>query len=357
MTDIRPYTGVRVLDLTHHFGTYAGKLFADLGAEVLAPTSRNGDFVLAFSAASKSGLPDGESEETLREIARTAQIILLEKRGQLASEWLALSQANPAAVVTVISPFGLDGPWAERPATDLTLQAAGGIAYLSGTMDRAPLRLPFEQSVPVASVYAAVVSAIAFWDAEQTGGGHVIDISVQECIAHSLQNAIQVYDLEDRISMRGGEGTRDCSEDHFPCKDGYVFTVVSPMLGNMWQTFLGWMTEVSPKTAQTLSDQKWLDRPWRTTAEAKAEYRRLVEPIYARLTRTELRDIAVARRLIFAPVARITDLFTDDQLSLGQFFVDRLSADTGAPVKLPGAPYRLSEPVWNIGTENERNVQ
>lgn len=355
MTDIRPYTGVRVLDLTHRYGTYAGKLFADLGAEVVAPAPKDGDFALAFAAASKAGLPGGESDEALREVAKTAQIILAEKGGRLAGEWLALSQASPAAVVTVISPFGLDGPWADRPSSDLTLQAAGGIAYLSGTIDRAPLRLPFEQSVPVASVYAAVVSAIAFWDAEKTGKGHVIDISVQECIAHSLQNAIQVYDLENRISMRGGEGTRDCSEDHFPCKDGYVFTVVSPMLGDMWKTFLGWLTEVSPDTAQALSDKKWLDRPWRTTAEAKAEYRRLVEPVYARLTRTELRDIAVARRLIFAPVARITDLFTDDQLSLGQFFVDRLSAD-GAAVKLPGAPYRLSEPVWMIGTKNERNA-
>ena len=356
MTDIRPYTGVRVLDLTQRYGTYAGKLFADLGAEVIAPAPNGGDFVLAFSAASKSLLNGDASDETLRELAKSSQIILLEKGGPLSGEWLALSQDCPAAVIIVISPFGLDGPWADRPASDLTLQAAGGIAYLSGTIDRAPLRLPFEQSVPVASVYAAVVSAIAFWDAEKTGRGHVIDISVQECIAHSLQNAIQVYDLEDRISMRGGEGTRDCSEDHFPCKDGYVFTVVSPMLGDMWNTFLGWLAEVSPDTAQALSDPKWRDRPWRTTAEAKAEYRRLVEPVYAGLTRTELRDIAVARRLIFAPVARVSDLFTDDQLSLGQFFVDHLLAETGVAVKLPGAPYRLSEPVWRIGTGNERNA-
>ena len=350
--DIRPYTGVRVLDLTHRYGSYAGKLFADLGATVVASGADRGDFLEAFSAASKTPASEAladDSDETLRDFASTAQLILLEKGGRLADEWFDLADANPKAVVTVVSPFGLEGPWADRAATDLSLQAAGGIAYLSGTIDKAPLRLPFEQSTPVASVYAAVVSAIALWDAEETGKGHLIDVSVQECIAHSLQNAIQVYDLEDRISMRGGEGTRDCSEDHFACKDGYVFAVVSPMLGNMWQTFVAWLGEFMPDTAKALSDEKWLDRPWRTTAEAKAEYRKLVEPAFAQFTRTELRDIAVARRLIFAPVARISDLFTDDQLSAGDFFVETLSSITGKPVTFPGAPYRLSEPVWRIG--------
>lgn len=350
--DIRPYSGVRVLDLTHRYGSYAGKLFADLGATVVASGAGRGDFLEAFSAASKTpatqALAD-DTDQSLRDFARTAQLILLERDGRLADIWHDLAAANPAAVVTVVSPFGLDGPWADRAATDLSLQAAGGIAYLSGTVDKAPLRLPFDQTTPVTSVYTAVVSAIALWDAEQTGKGHVIDVSVQECIAHSLQNAIQVYDLENRISMRGGEGTRDCSEDHFPCKDGYVFAVVSPMLGNMWQTFVGWLGEVAPEVAQSLAQDKWLDRPWRTTAEAKAEYRALVEPVFARFTRTELRDIAVARRLILAPVARISDLFTDDQLSAGDFFVEALSPSTGKPVTFPGAPYRLSEPVWRIG--------
>ena len=64
---------------------------------------------------------------------------------------------------------------------------------------------------------------MALWDNEERGTSHVLDVSAQEAIAHSLQNAIQVYDLEGRISMRGGEGTRDATESAFACKDGYVF--------------------------------------------------------------------------------------------------------------------------------------
>src|SRR5690606_26016538 len=97
-----------------------------------------------------------------------------------------LRAVAPKAVVTAISPYGITGPLADAPASDLVLQAAGGIAWLSGRIEEAPLSLPFQQATMVASIYAATVTAIALVDAEARETGHLIDVSVQECIAHSL---------------------------------------------------------------------------------------------------------------------------------------------------------------------------
>jgi len=241
MADRQPYEGVLILDLTHRLGSYAGRLFADLGAEVIRVEPPGGlpdrhklsDADDAFEArffflnASKKSVvidfDDPGDRRRLDGLVRRAAIVLVERDGPLFHDAAALCRLSPALVVTAISPFGMTGPLAEAPASDLVVQAAGGIAWMSGRIEDAPLSLPFEQATMVASIYAATVTAIALVDAERTGQGHVIDVSAQECIAHSLQNAIQVWDLERRVSIRGGEGTRDASEDVFPCKDGFVF--------------------------------------------------------------------------------------------------------------------------------------
>ncbi len=163
----------------------------------------------------------------------------LERGGPLYGRVGDIRAIAPSAVITAVSPYGMTGPLADAPASDLTLQAAGGIARMSGRIEDAPLSLPFDQATMVASIYAATVSAIALVDAEATGKGHLIDVSAQECIAHSLQNAIQVWDLEQRISVRGGEGTRDATEDIFPCRDGYIFLAAPPALGGSFRALIG----------------------------------------------------------------------------------------------------------------------
>src|SRR5690606_9415583 len=124
----------------------------------------------------------------LERLCARSDIILLERGGPLFRAAERIGKLNPRAIVTAISPFGLTGPMTDAPASDLAVQAAGGIAWMSGRVDDAPLSLPFEQATMVGSIYAATVTAIAFADAERTGQGHIIDVSVQECIAHSLQN-------------------------------------------------------------------------------------------------------------------------------------------------------------------------
>ena len=359
VTAPQPYSGIRILDLTFKLGRYATKLFADLGAEVIRIEPQAGlpdriassgaDYAFAFFNTSKKSIVlDLDSEAGRRAfvpLAESAAVIFLEAGGPLSGDLVWLRSLNPNAVITHIAPYGLCGPLEHVPATDLTLQAAGGIAWLSGRTDAPPLRLPVDQSVMIASVYAAVATAICLMDTEAGGGGHLVDVSAQEAIAHSLQNALQVFDLEGRISRRGGEGTRDATEDIFPCKDGYVFLAAPIVLGISWKALLGWMQDTGSPAAEILSAPAWSDSKWRTTLEAKDAFRAAFEPFLADKTKREATEQALRRKIVMSAVSRISDVLQDEQLAYRDYFVTVADPRLGETT-LPGAPYRLSAPVW-----------
>ena len=351
----RPYSGLRVLDLTHWLGRYAARLYSDLGAEVtrIARPGAPSDYAATFCDAGKQVIaldpqsPDGRAG--IAQLVRSARLIFVERDGPLAGELAWLRSLRSQSVICHVSPYGLGGPLQDAPANDLSLQAAGGLAWLSGRPGQAPLRLPGEQSVMIASVYAAVASALCLADLEAGGAAHLVDVSAQECIAHSLQNALQVYDLEGRISQRGGEGTRDATEDLFACEDGFVFLAAPLQLGVSWTALLGWMREAGDPAAAALEAPEWSDRVWRMTAEARSRFRPLIEAFLRATPKQEATLQALRRRIVLAQVSRVSDVLGDEQLAFRQFFVDFDHPASGR-LRFPGAPYRLSAPVWAIGS-------
>lgn len=356
---LRPYNDVRILDLTHRYGAYAGRLFADLGAEVIRVEPVGGlpdrrasakpDPCFMFLNANKKSVeldfeaPDGQAR--LDALLASAKAVFVERDGPLYDRVARLGMVNPRAIITAISPYGMTGPLADAPASDLVLQAAGGIAWMSGRIEREPLALPFSQTTMVGSIYAATVTAIALHHAETTGHGHLIDVSVQECIAHSLQNAIQVWDLEQRISIRGGEGTRDATEDIFPCRDGFVFLASPLALGNSWKLLVAWMKELAHPSGDLFSQERWSSREWRLTREAREEFRTNFTAFSMQFSKEEMARQAIARRIVMGPVSRISDVIDDPQLAYRNFFTQVETAD-GRKLRFPGAPYKLSPQVW-----------
>jgi len=366
MSIARPYDDIRIIDLTGTLSAYATRLFANLGAEVIMiepPGGRierrqnplpeapdYGSAAFAFLNAGKKSItldwktPEGAAQ--LEKLVASAAIVVVETEARtLLPQVLKVPGKR---VVTVVSHFGLDGPYADYKGCDLVTQSLGGIAWLSGVPGEPPLRLPGEQSAMVTSVYAAAVTALALWDLEVHDQPHVIDVSAQECIAHSLQNAPQVWDLEHRILSRGGEGIRDATEDIFACKDGHVFLAAPLSLPMSWKAVVEWMGEEDDPGHVRLSEPDWRNRPLRATAPMRKEFKAIFEHFIADKTRAEMRDAALKRKIVMAPVARIGDLAEDPQLIFRQFFGDIPHPALGKSLRFPGAPYRLSQPVWKI---------
>ncbi len=371
MKNNQPYSGITVLDFTYELGSYATRLFADLGAEVIriepqggAPDRTRGQalpkgearctaqYTFAFRNASKSTViidpNSAEGKECATAYLQRAQLIFLERGGLFADQLNWVRSLNQSAVITYVSPYGLTGPSANLKSNDLTLQAAGGIAWMSGRPCESPLRLPVDQSVMITSVYAAVAAAAALFDSEATAQGHLIDVSGQECIAHSLQNAIQVYDLEGVISSRGGEGTRDATEDIFSCKDGRML-VASPLgLGPSWHSLVEWIKEAGHPAVDTLIQPRWLDGQWRKTLQAQQEFRGAFASFIANYSKKEIMDQALTRKIVMSPISSIGDILADVQLAHRGYFTSMAGCGVDHAITFPGAPYQFSEPVWAV---------
>lgn len=371
MAHDQPYSDITVLDMSFGLGSYAARLFADLGADVtrLEPPGGASDrrlmnalpegpardaarYTFAFRNTSKSSecvdvdTPDGLAR--VQTLVGDAHVLFLERDGLLADRVAWLREINPAAVLVVMSPFGSNGPHAHWKANDLTLQAAGGIAWLSGRGDGPPLRLPVDQSVMIASAYASAAAAAALFDAERTGHGHLIEISAQECIAHSLQNALQVYDLEGVVSSRGGDGARDAAEMLLPCLDGRV-AVASPLgLGPSWYSLVAWIREEGHAAADILEQPRWSDAKWRRTQAARDEFREEFGSFIAGHTREDIMTQALKRKIVMSPVSKIGDVLRDKQLAYRNYFTSLPGIVPGREVLVPGAPYQFSEAVWAV---------
>jgi benzylsuccinate CoA-transferase BbsE subunit len=366
----RPFDDIQVLDMTYDIGRYVGRLFADLGALVtrIEPpfglpdwrkassrdpaVSEPAVYEFEFLNASKATyMLDTESDKgraVFAALAKSAEVILVERGGPLYDELDWLTSLSPSLVVTSVSPYGRTGPCADAPASDLTLQAGGGIAWMSGRIDDAPLRLPGSQVTMITGVYAAVATSLALYDTRSTGHGHVVDVSAQECIAHSLQNSIQMWDFEKKVSMRGGEGTRDASEDMFACKDGLIFLAAPRSLGVSWNALVGWIRETGHPAGEALAEARWADRVWRLTAEAKRILREELESFTRLYTKEELTREAIQRKIVMGPVSTVLDVLEDPQLRHRKFFEPVALTHLNAIARFPGAPYRLSEPVWSV---------
>jgi benzylsuccinate CoA-transferase BbsE subunit len=367
----RPYAGVRIIDLTQELGAYCTRLFADLGAEVIRieppqgradrhkapalpgvdPASFGGVPYTFLNVNKKSVTIDPQTpagRKIVAELIGASQVVVYEPAKGTAIELADILAVSGPRVVTAISYFGLTGPYSHFAGSDLVAQALGGIVWLSGEPGKPPLQLAGQQSLFVTSLYAAAATAIALWHGEETGASHLLDVSAQEAIAHSLQNANQVYDLEGRISSRGGEGVRDATESAFACKDGYVFLAAPLALSASWSALLNWMKEEQVEGLSRLHEPDWADRPTRATAAMKAEFRALFERFIADKTKAELGAEALRRKIVMAPVSRIADLQADQQLVFRRFFQKVPVPGLGNEVLFPGAPYRLSEPVWRI---------
>ncbi|MGY4785400.1 CoA transferase [Rhodococcus opacus] len=357
---IGPLDGVTVVDLTTPLGAYTGRLLSDLGAEVIRIESVDGapersrpplignqtGVEFAFSEAGKrSAVADLTDPASLRNLLDTAQI-LLTSEGPTALRAHDLHPVDttgrhPELVHVSISPFGLTGPYADRPASDLTLLAAGGLLALAGDTDREPVRAWGNQSAIVGGVHAAAAALIALLSLEQTGRGQIVDLSVQEAVAHSLENAVQYLDLEGVVRSRAGAGPAEAGTGLFRCADGWVY-VVGGLGGRplAWPAIVDWLRDGGIGEADTLLDSRWQERAWRRSTEGSAEFRRLFEQFAEHRTKQDLYESGQRRGISVAPVATPEDLLVNPQLTARDFF-RTLSID-GHDTLFPGPPYRFA---------------
>ena len=229
MPDSPPLRGLVVVDLSRVLaGPYCTMLLADLGASVIKverpgdgdDARRIGPFVAGRSAYFASlnrgkrsialDLKDPEDRGVFERLLERADVLVENYRAgtleRLGYGWEALHARWPRLVLASVSGFGQTGPYRERPAYDLIVQAMGGIMSLTGHPGEPPARAGTSLGDIAAGLFAAVGIESALLDRERTGLGRRVDVAMLDCQIAIRENAIARYAATGRAP--GPLGTR-----------------------------------------------------------------------------------------------------------------------------------------------------
>lgn len=199
--------GIVVVDLsTSLSGAYTAKMFADSGAIVtrVEPTGGDPQRRAQWSGEPHAGtaplfryLRHGQRSVTgaigdahVEELCAAADLVIVS--GPPPAEW-------PGTVVLCITPYGLDGPFADRPATEFTLQADSGAIAIRGVRELPPIQMGGRIVEWVGGAYGAVAALAAVQRARRTGHGETVDLSVFEV---ALITATNYSDLSNSLAGR-----------------------------------------------------------------------------------------------------------------------------------------------------------
>ena len=234
-------------------------------------------------------------------------------------------EQHPGLVIVALSPFGLDGPWVDRPSTDFTRQALCGGHVQRGTPDRPPLMCGGHPGEWAAGTYGAVGALVALRRAREHGIGELVDVAALDALMYSQP----LYPVT--WFQLAGEPFRP---------------VRSSQLPSVHPTADGWVS------LQTTTGQQWLDfcvmvgrDDWLADDRmGRGTYRTLhrheIEPVIdawtsARVT-AEIVDLATAMRIPVAEVGNGATLPHFDHLVDGGWFATNAHGFTQ-----PSVPYRL----------------
>ena len=369
-----PLAGLSVVELGDGTaGPYAAKLFGDFGAEVIKVEEPGGD-LSRRRGPFPNGRPDPEASGLFMylNVNKFGVVLDLENPAQRAAmncllggadilitnfplqrlESLglgptALRKLYPRLIVTTISPFGSDGPWANKRGDELITYAMGGIAYSTPGMPDAADDLyrepPLHPDCFVAETIAGIVGAAATMTAligrSRTEQGCHVEVS-----QHAAMAAMQIRDVT--TSAYGGSRYNRLLNPttigrmpnfYLPCKDGYV-TVAAPMEVH-WE-----------RLTQTMGDPAWArSEGYATEAARTANWvtlrMKLIEWTMT-LTGDELYAFAEKSQLPIFPFYSIRKMADSDHSRERRTLVE---FDLGGhKARMPAAPFAMRETPWSL---------
>ena len=388
-----PLRGYRVLDLADELAALCGKMFADLGADVVKVEPPSGCstrrippflderggadgscYFLATAAGKRSitlDLEQANGRELLARLAETADFLIESfPVGHLAGLGLsyeALAAGNPGLIYTSVTPFGDLGPGATWTAADIVGWAAGGMMAMMGAPGRPPLQVSVPQACFHAGSEAAVASMLAHLERVRSGLGQQVVVSMQAAGVWATNSETAFAALEDRSLQRSGivpaGGTRSSL---YRCADGYIQLLIG---GGMFQPtttgLLDWAREYGPLPAAVSDIDFSTWTPARNQAgdpgfvAEVAACESAIGEVLSRLTKAEISRRADENGWVVAPVATMADVAHDRQLQARGYFqnvtqpgLDRELTLAGPFARLGASPGPSPRPAPGLGEHN-----
>lgn len=357
---------IRVVELGAGIAVaFAGKLFADFGADVVKVEPPDGDdtrrwgpfphdrpdleasAAFAFFNRNKRGvtleLTNAAAPGMLAKLTAGADLVLagmsLADLAAVGVTQESLTAVTPGAVLASLTPFGEKGPYAGYAATDLIADSIAGPMSVSGSPGHAPLTKPFNVvAAQVGNAFAAAAMS-AVYASSKGAPGQTVEVSATDVLMTSFdRRAIChiVYQLTGEIVSRpfGGSAASVLPRGRNKCVDGWVEIATLPV----------WV----PRMLATLADDDltayFTEHPDAITRPETAEH---VQPVLqkwlADRTMAECFDAATLQHgWPVYPIYGPRDVLLDKHFTERGSFVDVEHPVTGTQKQL-GAPWRMGE--------------
>ena len=329
--------------------SYASRLLSDLGWDVVKIETSDGDPMRR--QPSRWGGAEGAAFEALNAGKRSATVDATELAKLVEVADVVLGDFRPRALTAIgvtpdafetwrprhsvvsISPFGLTGPKSTWAATELTIQAASGMMFLTGESDQPPQQLPPYQAELMGGA-AGAGAALATLRAPAGSDTLRIDVSSHESmVAHTFREGLVPYAYYGEVGRR--EQRIKAGLRMVPTSDGYVYCAPGAVASMRMDV-----------VAQLLDEPRLAEERFQT-AEGRMqnwdEFFELFVPPFRAKPAQEWFEEAEALHMTFALVQTLDDLFSCPQLDSRDFLHD-VPSEMSSPIRIPLLPYKTNSP-------------
>lgn len=354
----QPLDGVRVLDLGQIYqGGYSGLLMSFLGADVVKVEPPWGENVRTrsedgnppqyqFMNATKRGitldLKSQAGKETLKDLAAEADVLLENfatgKMDDLGVGYDALREANPALVYAHGSGYGDDGPYAEYPAMDLTVQAMSGAMHTTGYSDQPPVKAGPAISDFMGALHLVVGIVSALYERESTGEGQYVEVGMFDTMYPTLASPVSsIVDQNDAPPRTGNKhsGLAIAPYNTYEVEDGHVAIIC--ISERHWDE----LTEVMGRP-ELAAEEKYSSKARRATHIEEVDG--YVEEWLDGKTKDEVMETLLEANVPSAPVKTVEEIIEDPHLE-HRNMIKRLPNQTDGTdeIPVPGMPIKFSD--------------
>jgi len=333
----RPLEGMLVLDLGQIYnGPYCGLQLGFMGARVLKIEPPEGDVVrrrkrdvepypLVMLNSNKESvvldLKQPRGKEIFLALVEKADVLIENFAAgvmdRLGLGWDKLHELNPRLVYGGSSGFGLDGPYRDLPAMDVTIQAMSGITNATGDADGPPTKAGAAVCDFLAGIHLCAGILGALVQRERTGRGQRVEVAMHEAAVTALASAMgAVMDGDTEVPDRTGNrhpALAMAPYNTYPCSDGYVaiFTAAE----RHWQSM-----------CHMLGRPELLDDPGLSSTVGRAKRMVEVDDMVSAWTlprrKAEVLRLLNEAHVPCAPVKTAREVSTDPHLEARGFWVD-----------------------------------
>jgi crotonobetainyl-CoA:carnitine CoA-transferase CaiB-like acyl-CoA transferase len=365
-----PLRGIRVLEVGNYMaGPFCGMQLADLGADVVkVEHPKAGDLARQLEPliGGESGnfarlnrdkrslaidLKRDEGRDVFRRLAADADVIVENLRpgtmADLGLEPRTLLADNPRLVYVAVTGWGLDGPYADRPALDIIVQGQSGLMSITGEEGGMPVKVGVSIADLSVGLYATIATLAALRSRERDGAGQLVDVSMFESAVSLAVWEAGMYFSTGEVPRAAGSAHKLVAPYQAVAASDRPFIVGATTPPN-WTAFC---------RALGLGD---LERdPRYADANARRRNREALVTAVETVTRTQPAAYWLARlREAGVPCGEIADygdVFTDEHLLARGFFIDLPHPalgkvrGLGSPLRLERTPVRHSRAGPRLG--------